>query len=334
MSRIPDLLGTGYLLPVPEYSFTEEQSKELKHLLQCHESAITTIDFCMDELCGALKHAKVQLNQIEEQREDLDSLEDSIEQLRFRPEHKTSTLWAGTLQDHFFPRMFGVSPSDERHDWDAPSASVPIPAGFLTLMTQTSLVEPKQSDKIPSSALEWTLHRIAFEVNLVHGINACMTYVQSRTALTYDLRWPRARLSGVPDFTVISRLRNRCPRVRFVIVERDTPMSWAPDTELLAYLFMVHKTRRDACETNPVVYGLATHGDTMAFYRFEYPGKASIFAGVKPYKGAGFGHDIVTILWKIFIESRHVERHPWGLGSDGDSSGTEGGSDEHVRMKE
>ncbi|RAK81727.1 uncharacterized protein BO72DRAFT_177151 [Aspergillus fijiensis CBS 313.89] len=175
--------------------------------------------------------------------------------------------------------MFGVSPSDERYDWDAPSASVPIPAGFLTLMTQTSLVEPKRSDKIPSSALEWTLHRIAYEVNLVHGINACLTYVQSRTALTYDLRWPRARLSGVPDFTVISRLRKRRPRVRFVILERDRPMSSAPDTELLAYLFMVHRTRQDACETNPVVYGLATDGDTMAFYRFEYLGKASICAG-------------------------------------------------------
>lgn len=42
---------------------------------------------------------------------------------------------------------------------------------------------------------------------------------------------------------------------------------------------MVHKTRQDACETNPVVYGLATDGDTMAFYRFEYLGKASICAG-------------------------------------------------------
>lgn len=132
MSRIPDLLGTGDLLPVPEYSFTEDQSRELKHLLQCHESAITTIDFCMDELCGALERAKVQLNLIEEQREDLDNLEDSIEHLRFRPENKTSTFWAGTLQDKFFPRMFGVSPSDERYDWDAPSASVPIPGELVT----------------------------------------------------------------------------------------------------------------------------------------------------------------------------------------------------------
>ncbi|OJK03464.1 hypothetical protein ASPACDRAFT_56871 [Aspergillus aculeatus ATCC 16872] len=285
MSRTLDRWQERDLLPLSEHSFNiDDPSRELEQLLESHESAITTIEFRMDELCGALECAKMEMKRIAEERENLDDLEDSVRRLRFRPEDETPTLWAGTLQHDFFTRTFAVSPSDEGYDWAAPSASVPIPAEFLTSMTQTSLVEPKRSDKIPSNALEWTLHRIAYEVNIVHGVNACMTYVQSRSALAYTMRRSWLRLANLPDSTVISRHRNRRPRVRFVVLERDKPMSSAVDTELLAYL--------------------------------------------------RFGHDTVTILWKIFIEARHVERHPWGWRSDEDSSGTESGSGEHVPMKE
>ncbi|PYH85381.1 hypothetical protein BO82DRAFT_351223 [Aspergillus uvarum CBS 121591] len=183
-----------------------------------------------------------------------------------------------------------------------------------------------------SSALEWTLHRIAYEVNVVNGISACMTYVQSRATLNYNLEGRRARLSGKPDFTVISRRRNRRPRVQLVVLERDKPMTSNPDTELLAYLRMAVQGRRDASELEPVVYGLATDGNTMAFYRLEKTEKYQ--CTTRPYKGAGFGRDIITIIWKIFIEARHVVPHPFGWGSDGDSSGTEGGSDERVRMSD
>ncbi|RAH84948.1 hypothetical protein BO86DRAFT_396583 [Aspergillus japonicus CBS 114.51] len=299
-----------------------DASEELKKLLESHESAITTIDYCMEDLCEALECARMEIERIEEERKYLVDLEYRIQRLRFGPEHETSTLWAWTLQHNFFTSTFGVSPSDKGYDWDAPSAGVPISAEFLTSMTQPSLVEPKRSDRMPSSALEWTLHRIAYEVNVVNGIDACMTYVQSRAALNYNLEGRRARLSGMPDFTVISRRRNRRPRVHFVVLERDRPMTSNPDTELLAYLLMVVQARRDASELERVVYGLATDGDTM----YQYT--------TRPYKGAGFGRDIITIIWKIFIEARHVVPHPFGWGLDEDSSGTEGGSDEHVRTKD